>query len=162
MAFNDTGLDTSYDFVNGPISVIKSHFPNNFVWTEIPEDSEAFQAFVVIIKNETNNYKYNDVVVVSEIDEDGISEVFGKSISIPIYLSSNTKSFGSGPNQYRVAVNIRDKYSVIINASSKDEAISISESIPVYEWHHENIEPGKPTRQVTMFAKWWNYEVEAL
>lgn len=158
-SFTEKDLQSVDSFMQTGFLAIRSHMPNNFIWTSAPQDQEYYVGHVVIVKADGDNY--NDVFIVSEADEDDIKGEFGDSLLlIPIYVSSKPKSFGKGSKQYLVSVDLHDVYSVLINADSEEDAIAQSENVPVYDWHHEDIEPNKPTRKVEMFAKWWKYRVE--
>lgn len=155
-SFTEADVSSVESFMQEPFMTIKSHFPYNFVW-DTPQDGVECDVGYVAIQKSTA-----DVTIFVETTIDEILNEYPNSLIIPIYISKDNKTFGTGSKEYLVSVNVRDRFSVVIKADSEEDAIRQSDMVPVYEWHHENIEPNKPTRKIVTFAKWWNFDVKEM
>lgn len=82
--------------------------------------------------------------------------VSGNCIVIDFYISSNPKTFGSGSMKFEVTALVNDKYTLVVNADSEEDAIAIANEVPIISWTHPTIEPGLKERKLLRYARWGN------
>jgi hypothetical protein len=96
---------------------------------------------------------FGDIVIVSG---DTPIDVSGNCLLFDFYVSSEQIVFGDGSLKFEVTALINDKYTVVVNADSPEEAISIANEIPINSWLHPTIEPGLKERRIVRYARWGN------
>jgi hypothetical protein len=72
--------------------------------------------------------------------------------------------FGSGPIEYEVSALIRDTYTLKVFANSKEEALSIANTIDIADWNHPVIpeDSGLTDRRIMRHCRWGNLSVKEI
>jgi hypothetical protein len=77
-------------------------------------------------------------------------------------LYRKNTDISSGLKQFIVTSTITDKYEILINADSQEEAIEKAKLAPISKWTHLDLYPEVNDRKIIRYGKWCNFESRPL
>lgn len=77
-------------------------------------------------------------------------------------LYSKNVDISSGSQKFIVTSTITDKYEIVVNADSQEEAVEKAKIAPISKWTHLDLYPEVNDRKIIRYGKWCNFEPKPL
>jgi hypothetical protein len=70
--------------------------------------------------------------------------------------------FGNGSKKFVVSCEVRDLFTININADSEDEALEMANKLPHHLWNHPDVDEHLTHRVLVRMARWGNMSVKEI